>query len=96
MAKRAEAVLHQLAAKVADAEGIPAAEAFAQIADQMSLTLAKHGARATLRREARPGTQHRAPDASTPLRLASCGYSNDEEDDDETDPMLDVVSTAAA
>ena len=51
MAKRAEAVLHQIAAKVAEAEGCQPSEAFAQIADDISLLLARHSARAATRRK---------------------------------------------
>ena len=50
MAKRAEAVLHQLAAKVAEVEGQAAHEAFGEIADTIFSSLARHGARATVRR----------------------------------------------
>ncbi len=52
-AKRAEALLHQVAAaKVAEAGGTMPEDAFKQIIDEISPILAKCGARSTLRHEA--------------------------------------------
>ena len=85
MAKRAEAVLHQLAAKVAEAEGTLPADAFAQIADEISFILARHGARATLRRRGvqRATSTPGAGGASASLWRAARGLppAHAEEDD---------------
>ena len=52
IARRAEAILHQIAGRVAEAEGSSEAEAFAEVAGSISSTLARLGARSTLRRSA--------------------------------------------
>ena len=70
MAPKAEAVLHQLSERVAQHEAVTAAEAFKQIADDISVTLVRAGARATVRRSAQAvGASHQA---SWPIGLQGC------------------------
>jgi hypothetical protein len=84
MASRAEAVLHQIANKVAEAEGITPQAAFAEIADEISCILAKHGARSTRRRAAgRRVLGSSGP--SAPLWRAAGGLPPEGADEDGTD-----------
>jgi hypothetical protein len=106
MTSRAEAVLHQVAAKVAEVEGTVPADAFAQIADDISLLLARHGARATLRRRAgqRASSTLGAGGAVAPLWRAARGLPPEhadegdemDGDDDEGAAPMDVVQPSAA
>lgn len=103
IARRAEAILHQIAAKVAEAEGLSEPEAFDEIAGDISVSLARHGARSTLRRCAAVRAAGAAPQlgsATGPLWLAVCRRSPAQADaeaerDEDDDPDEDSAPTAA-
>jgi hypothetical protein len=87
MAKRAEAVLHQIAEKMAKAEGKSHAKAFGEMVECISGCLAKHRAQATLRRSGRRPLAGPSPGPAESLLVAAR-----REDDGAGDSEDDIAS----
>ena len=83
--RRAEAVLHQIAAHVASAEHSSERETFAEITTAISATLARCGARSTLRRcaAARAASAASQPGPAASLWMAVHGNAGEQEGDDD-------------
>ena len=69
ISKRAEAILHQIAGSLARVEGADEASVFADIANNISYSLAFSAARAVSRRQRQPATRVTTSTPSLPLQM---------------------------